>query len=996
MAENSDINIRLNIKPGEDDAGQFVDKAVSDVGKDAKESSEQAERLLKMITEIVSRLNGLDSGAAKALKKDLLDISSILGKLDSAPLKSIGNTISEIAKKKDSLTDGDMSSFSESIRVAAKEASVEVRLDAASSLDGEVQNRIENIGEEAERSSDHAARLLTVIAELIDKLNGMDSEAAKKLRDDLQQLAEVVNTLDTARLEHLDSILESLTATGKKVADQTGDVSKKIKQVTDEAQKFKDSFSNDAGVKVNVTFDAADSMEDLRQKIDITEEANDLIANLKNIRRELSNLEEGGFRNLDKVSKPLEDIIEQFKNLDSKNVQKGAESFERLTKAIASLSEKDRGMLKSFDFSKLDRQVSGITDKIKSTTKETDKVGFIADLLQGKFDAVGNRILDLIQKTKAWASATSKVGVAKAGAALAVFTAGIATMGKVAQAYIERIIAEKKELLAAVRDNAMQTAKTARDNWEYGNRERERASKQAEIERDSNLAKVVGYADMEKSARDANRQRALVSETDPAERERINREADREIADIDYSVEVQKINAAEDKLNRQISDKEKSIEKFREVLKAFDGANSSVGMQLTELTSGGDGYWAEAVNMITKKFGFGSADEIAKSQDAMDELMDMRRKAAEELKDLELSLKETKAQRITTVDNARASLQQDRATELAKRDAEDAERRRGYDISNARRGRELSERSRMETEANEEADRAYEDTMRDFAGRQKALKDLLDKRIAERAAKQKELDELLKKNAGIEEQNWSEWDKQRRDWLESDVQRLNGTVRSLQTEARNAQRAGDTEGVQFARGRREERREREEADRALLNQWRERMGGPAATASVAYDEAQTRKAQLAESTKRQNDLIESVRQRLIAEKRIGANEKVDFENLKYNKLMTDAEREAYDNNRSDIRRDTANVKTAASRVAEVEADRADRFAEFRDNAMKQSNRLTAMGLGGGAVVGDFGRATADNTRRANELLKDILGALKADGGTESGKKLMDSLSSWSM
>ena len=582
MAENSDINIRLNIKPGEDDAGQFVDKAVSDVGKDAKESSEQAERLLKMITEIVSRLNGLDSGAAKALKKDLLDISSILGKLDSAPLKSIGNTISEIAKKKDSLTDGDMSSFSESIRVAAKEASVEVRLDAASSLDGEVQDRIENIGEEAERSSDHAARLLTVIAELIDKLNGMDSEAAKKLRDDLQQLAEVVNTLDTARLEHLDSILESLTATGKKVADQTGDVSKKIKQVTDEAQKFKDSFSNDAGVKVNVTFDAADSMEDLRQKIDITEEANDLIEDLENIRRELSNLEEGGFRNLDKVSKPLEDIIEQFKNLDSKNVQKGAESFERLTKAIASLSEKDRGMLKSFDFSKLDRQVSGITDKIKSTTKETDKVGFIADLLQGKFDAVGNRILDLIQKTKAWASATSKVGVAKAGAALAVFTAGIATMGKVAQAYIERIIAEKKELLAAVRDNAMQTAKTARDNWEYGNRERERASKQAEIERDSNLAKVVGYADMEKSARDANRQRALVSETDPAERERINREADREIADIDYSVEVQKINAAEDKLNRQISDKEKSIEKFREVLKAFDGANSSVGMQLTE------------------------------------------------------------------------------------------------------------------------------------------------------------------------------------------------------------------------------------------------------------------------------------------------------------------------------------------------------------------------------------------------------------------------------
>ena len=993
MAENSDIDIRLNIKPGEDDAGQFVDKAVSDVGKDAKESSEQAERLLKMITEIVSRLNGLDSGAAKALKKDLLDISSILGKLDSAPLKSIGNTISEIAKKKDSLTDGDMSSFSESIRVAAKEASVEVRLDAASSLDGEVQNRIENIGEEAERSSDHAARLLTVIAELIDKLNGMDSEAAKKLRDDLQQLAEVVNTLDTARLEHLDSILESLAATGSKLTGKgVEDVSKKLKEATTEAQKFKDSFSNDAGVKVNVTFDAADSMEDLRQKIDITEEANDLIEDLKNVRRELSNLEEGGFRNLDKVSKPLEDIIEQFKNLDPKNVQKGAESFERLTKAISSLSEKDRGMLKSFDFSKIDRQVSGITDKIKSTAKETDKVGFVADLLQGKFDAVGNRILDLIQKTKTWQKAVAAVGQVKATAAIGAISAAVATAVKLAQEYIKKLRDERNEVIAAQRENALYTAKVARDNWEYGNRGRGRDAKQEEITRDETLAKNIGYANMEKAARDANRQRSLAVETDPAERERINREADREIADIDYSVEVQKIAAAEEQLNRQIADKEKSIEKFREVVEKYKNSDKDINRLLESLANGDTGYWEEFKNT----YGFGDEVNIQDATKAAEEVADMRRKAVEELKDLELSLKEARARRVETVTNPRAELEQNRATELARRRAEDAERERGYDIGNAQRERTLSERARMETEADEEADRSYENSMRDFAGRQKALKDILDKRIAEREAKQKELDELLKKNAGIEEQNWSEWDKQRRGWLEDDVQRLNGTVRSLNSELRSGARAGDTERVQFERGRREDRREREEADRALLNQWREKIGGPAATASVAYDEAQIRKAQLAESTSRQNDLVESVRKRLVAEGRIGANEKVDFEDLKYNKLMTDAEREAYENNRSDIRRDTANVKSAASRVAEIEADRADRFAEFRDNAMKQSNRLTAMGLGGGSVIGDFGRATADNTRRANEILTDILGALKDGGGTESGKALVDALSSWSM
>ena len=1001
MAEGSDIDIRLNLKPGSDDAGA-VDATVSDIGKEAEKSANHATRLLKVIAELIDELNGMDSDAAKKLRDDLEQLAKVVNTLDTARLEHLDSTLESLASTGSKLTGKGVEDVSNKLKEATKEAKafkdsftndagvkVNVTYDASDSMEG--------VGAEAEKSADHATRLLKVIAELIDKLNGMDSDAAKKLRDDLEQLAKVVNTLDTARLEHLDSILESLAATGSKLTGKgVEDVSKKLKEATTEAKAFKDSFSNDAGVKVNVTFDAADSMEDLRQKIDITEEANELIEDLKNVRRELSNLEEGGFRNLEKVSKPLEDVIEQFRNLDPKNVQKGAESFERLTKAISSLSEKDRGMLKSFDFSKIDRQVSGITDKIKSTAKETDKVGFVADLLQGKFEAVGSRILELVKNTKAWGQAVSKVGIAKAGAALAVFTAGVATTYKVIEAYIKRQISDYKEILDTVRETAKVQTSTARNNWEYGNRQRERITKGEEIERNEALAKTVGFANMEKAARDANRQRSLAVETDPAERERINREADREIADIDYSVEVQKIAAAEEQLNRQIADKEKSIEKFRDVLKAYDTSNTSVGLQLDELTSGGDGYWAEAANMVMKKFGFDKVEEIGKSQAAMDELMDMRRKAAEELKDLELSLKEARARRVETVTNPRAELEQNRATELARRRAEDAERERGYDIENARRGRTLSERARMETEADEDADRTYEDSMRGFAERQKALRDLLDKRIAERAAKQKELDELLQKNAGIEEQNWSEWDKQRRDWLEEDVQRLNGTVRSLRSQARSAERAGDTEGVQFERGRHEDRREREEADRALLNQWREKIGGPAATASVAYDEAQTRRAQLAESTARQDALVKSVRKRLLAEGRIGAGEKVDFEDIRYNKMMTDAERDAYNNNRADIRRDEANVKTAASRVAEVEADRADRFAEFRDNAMKQSNRLTAMGLGGGSVVGDFGRATADNTRRANELLKDILGALKGGGGSESGQALVNSLSSWSM
>jgi hypothetical protein len=54
------------------------------------------------------------------------------------------------------------------------------------------------------------------------------------------------------------------------------------------------------------------------------------------------------------------------------------------------------------------------------------------------------------------------------------------------------------------------------------------------------------------------------------------------------------------------------------------------------------------------------------------------------------------------------------------------------------------------------------------------------------------------------------------------------------------------------------------------------------------------------------------------------------------------------------------------------------------DSMANKNRLTAMGLGGGEAVTDFGRATADNTKKANELLEGILEALGGDSKIGGG------------
>lgn len=846
-----------------------------------------------------------------------------------------------------------------------------------------VENTVAEVGKAADTSADKAEKLLKVISDLVGKLDGMDTEAAKKLRDELLELAKVVNTLDMTRLEHLDNILESLAATGAKLTgDGVKEITDKLKEATEEAKAFKDSFSNDADVKVNVTFNAEDSLADLKERIDATEEANKLIATLQKVRKEIGKIDD------EVKASELETAITvmeaSFKNLDPSNAEKGVRAFEKLTKVVSGLSEKQRSVLKSFDFSKAETQVTGLANKIIATApkaaEETDKIGMVADLLQGKFDAVGNSILELIQKTKLWAKELTKAGTVKAGAAIAVFAVGVKKAVEVLNAYIEKQIADYKEHLDSLRQGFQEQAKIAEEMWEYGNKARERESKKAEIRRNEELAKQTGVAEMEKANIKQLAQRQLATTVDPAERERITREETRKIEDIDYDLQKKNIDATEEQLNRQIADKEKSLEALKKAQKSVADASRMTSEQLNKLANGEDGYWAEAINSITKKYGFDSVDEITKSQEALKALMDQQKKLAEQKKDLEIEIEEAKRSRTQIIDNPRAKIEQDRMVQLASRDTEDAERRRGYELENMDRDRELSERARENREADYDAMREYEDSMRTFEGRMESLTELIDMREKEREEAQKKLNALMDRNVGKEEQEWSRKDKKLRGWYEADVQRLTGTLRQLRSSRLSALREGDTEGVSFRRGRLEERRAVEEQDRAILNQWREQIGGNIGQEAVARSEVARRQAQVDASKKEQADIEAQVTKRLLKEGRVKPGEKVNFEDERYNKMMTRSERAKYDNARGDVRQYTSELKSAAQKNAELQMNRMERQGEFKENMWKNSNRLTAMGLGGGnGIVGDFGKETADNTREANQILKDILGALETDG-----------------
>lgn len=854
--------------------------------------------------------------------------------------------------------------------MAGQDFDINVNIDDGSDAGAaKVEKAIDAIGAKSTDAAAHATKLLKVIAELMAQLDGMEGDAAKALRDDLQGLAEVINSLDIEKLQHLDGILEKINLSAANLSvDQLKPLVSNIKAATQEAKAFKDEFTNSAGVKLDVTFNADDALDDFRQRLDVTQETNDIIDKLKRVKDAAANIAEGSEWAV--LDDGIQGIVDSLVNLSPDNVEKSADQFARIERIISSLPEGKRKFFKDMDVANIAGDVQKLRDRLQETRKaaQGDGTGIsaVGSLLQGDIEGAASQMLKLVERTKAWGRAVSTVGIGKAAAAIGIVGTGISTAIQLAKRLVAEFAKIRSEHYSSQIQANKDAAQTVVDRLAYADEVARRAQELRDVRLGVDRAKTAGMGDVRVAMANMERSRLLATEENPEARDRINREADRRAEDVKYELDQKQIEYAKEDRQNRLGDNSARLNRIMEAEADIARIAAEAAKRTGEAGSGN-----EYLTQLAEELGFGGVSRIREAADTEQAIREFEQRLKSSRQEVENEIAKLEAQAGELAARSE-TLSYQRGETLARREQEDAERGRGYRLENARRGRELSERARTNREGDEDVNREYENSMRTYAEREQALQELLKRRISERTAKQKELDDLLLANADKEEQAWSEWDKQRRDWLEGDVQRLTDVTRSLSAQVANMAREGDTEGVSFARTRYKERYDRAEADRSALNAYKSRIGGELGAESIAQDELDLRKSQFEASRKAMQNMANDVQKRLRSSGLIGPNEKVNLRDERIQRMMTGEERARFENLNADYLRDYGLKRDAEYALKGAQFDRANREAEMGLGAMGQSNRLTAMGLGGGDVASGFGRDTAKNTGELVVLTREML------------------------
>lgn len=851
--------------------------------------------------------------------------------------------------------------------MADSEVNIGISTTTDSSGATEAIQGLDAISKETAAATVHATRLMSIIGELMHQLDGMDSEPAKVLRQELAQLGETINGLDIERLKHLDNILANIEKTGAEISSQgvvtlTDDIAK----LAQEAAKFQQTFTNANAVTVDVNVDGMDSLDALRTKIEALGEANALVDSLKEVGKEAEGLSGD---QIPYLKGQIADLAKESRNLTPESVERLRNGYSELAKTIEGLPEKQRRALKSFDLDRISRQLDGLQNKIGTAASRIkgggEAIHATNAILKGDFEGFGAQLVELVKNSKAWTAAVGKVGMAKAAASISIAIAGMQSLVTLAKQWAEYIAQGKRDFDESRIVGARQSADAANDRFKM----RERARELNERRREIGVGEERARRENELGAREAeiNRRRnyGLMSTRDPAERERINRAADRELEDIGYEREL--ADNAEKEATRQAK-----LEAARQRLADMTATRNSLSAQsllnanLEEEFSKGVGPLEEYMkNLAEDVFGVSFKEDAVRNikevADLEQYIADLQMQFKKMQDDAKLDIRELESQ-ASGIEGERMGILKRRNAAGVGRITEDREREYGYAEENAAREREVSERRRRETEADAEDDLRHKATMQNFAEKRAAIADRLAMREKELQAKEKELAEY----ADIPEQNLTRRQRRRRGELEQDIDRLRGQTREDRSAIRQMDRQGDTETYGRRREYAVQRRDEREADREMLRSWRMRRLGLAGRTNEARSEVAYRQGLLEEEQKRMRTFTAGVSKR--------TGRKFRYED------MTDEEKARFDDIRADIQMRKEGVRSAQGSYMDALHEGEQKNVEFREG-LKESNRLTALGLAGGGEF-QWGKDTASNTKEMVKLLSVV--AERLGGGEASG------------
>lgn len=581
---------------------------------------------------------------------------------------------------------------------------------AADTAGGEQASKtVAELGKDTSEAAKHATKLMKTIGELMQQLDGMKSDAAQKLREELSDLAKIINSLDVERLKHLDGVLSAIEKTGAKITGEGAEkIKKNVEEVKKEATSFWQTFSNNQNVVIRVKSEG-DDLQTLTKQLNAIDDANDFLDTLDAISKEAKELDP---ENAAALAIAIRGVAIETKGLSSDNVGKFGASFEKLLQTVSKLPVASQKALKSFDVDTLTSKFGKLKTAVSESTKEVEHadnvIGSATDLISGNFDGVIIRLKKIVEQSKIWQSISQKIGFGKAALGLSAAVAGVSMLIGKLREHLDVIRAEWNEMKQAGGRYVTDTVEDISRQKDYVETVRGRKNIVRDAAIETNRAKFSNERAAARAKLAADKDAALLVETDPEKRRAIEKKYERDIATADYNDQKTQFENAKYDRAKEISDLEEQLKNNAEAKRRNAEAVKSANANVNALGSEFEQYqWYERIGDAAglTSFGKDKVDNFDKAQAALKTANDQRMALAQEEKDINAKIAAAK-KRQEAEETEMAKIEADRTAALAAQKEEDAQHAREVNAARLRRQQQLEDRNYEERDAQFEMDQA--------------------------------------------------------------------------------------------------------------------------------------------------------------------------------------------------------------------------------------------------------------------------------------------------
>ena len=862
----------------------------------------------------------------------------------------------------------------------------------------------------AEAAEETGTRIEASVDGLIGAIDQLDKKAGEygtvQARQIQGTLAEMRNALkdgadlDSDTLEGLSQWFEKLIEQGNKLPPAgLVKMGKELQKVGSSYADFQKAIEDKNAVEWKIDLKGLDRFDELNRKIEIVQSAQGLDEGVKGLQAALADLDPKNAAAAEKIITRLKVLMTQELNADTlKEMNAEIAKFGRLQAGMTSKEIAKFGpaiQKVQSGFGDLQGKIAPLRDELKGLF---DASSMSSSVLSGNIEGVAQGLVGLAAGAGKAAGAMKALGNSLA---IGIIITGLMQIVKLTKGWITKTIDERKEMERMRLDSINQTVETINQTLENRVGIIQRINEETKRGIDIEHERANAIREAAKAQADLAKSKELMNargEGEKFEIEQRHKEAN----------DQREFDASMEESNSQIAKMDADIRAAEQERDALKQANTKLQKEMrnaaqfeNDNANNDDSYWT------TKLRDWGITDDVENvksAAEAQQRIQDQMNKNNQRIKEIEGTKagkdgKKAISGEIDILKRERENIVLRQETIKSQKAVIDSENRVAR-VQEARRIH-MERANREEALSREEYDRNEQE--RQFNRRQRQAEggygeNLQDAREEVDHWAQEESDENRTVNAirAKYADKMSDEDHAKYDDLRSKDAALDQEVAEAQNDEERQRALAKQREIRDRIAELEQKyyKEMEEEDRfrlqnALNYRASARNNFYAAKEAVADMERQRRREDEArqhgydledEAFQRERILKRhgSYGQEAIQKKELARGEK-DFEEA--NTILQDAaagkiklsrdDEIKYERQREEARQ---RITTARSALDDIQVGREDRLAEFKENMGKNSNRLTAMGLGSGDV--GFGKDVASNTKELVTLTKEMLSHFK--------------------